>query len=490
MKALLGSSCDVIKCAAVTGKDAAVSTGGVVVHVALLPIKIPFHIAATTTGWVVGVAGNVVQTVVGAAPSSGGEPTSSTSPIDGLVHNVVNAVPFLVDSAGRITQEIGTIVGRVVSPMLGINADGEKPATTAPDSRQSSPARPYSTLSGESSAERKNLFDRMRLDFQPTKEVPSEALPSPSSSVKPSSVFSKYLLRVDDIHVVVTSDPDPAAPNSSQVQKAIFIDLDEEFSDKSITNDALAKLLFRGLNFVATNPSAHMCLSGYKASSTVRIDWKPEGSTARILRQMSQAQSTSEIYRSLHRHVLVWSGIYRGPAYYGSENPLFLARGVVRRSPKDFFNMLWDSDRTGEYNNFSLGRSDVVVIDDSISSGGNSGAKVIRSETKVPFTGLTVSLSALMHAKKIKEGNTYIIVSRSLNSGLAGYHVDTSKRVEKSNKNEIHLGVNIMRPVPGHPELTDLMSLSHVSSSLVPQFLAFRIGMMGVEDFFSKVRKE
>ena len=60
---------------------------------------------------------------------------------------------------------------------------------------------------------------------------------------------------------------------------------------------------------------------------------------------------------------------------------------------------------------------------------------------------------------------------------------------EKNNKNEILLGVNIMRPVPGHPDLTDLMSVSQVSSTMVPQFLAFRIGMMGLEDFFKNVRK-
>ena len=96
-----------------------------------------------------------------------------------------------------------------------------------------------------------------------------------------------------------------------------------------------------------------------------------------------------------------------------------------------------------------------------------------------------------MHARTLVEGSEeegFVIVSRSLDSGMAGCHVGSAKRVERNNKNEILLGVNIIRPVPGHPELTDLMSISQVSSSVVPQFLAFKIGMMGVEDFFNNVR--
>ena len=153
--------------------------------------------------------------------------------------------------------------------------------------------------------------------------------------------------------------------------------------------------------------------------------------------------------------------------------------------------MLWDSHRTLEYNNFSLGRKDTLIIDDSIINGGDSGAKVIKSDTRVPFAGINITLSALMHAKKLKEGSDegYVIVSRSLSSGMAGCHIVSSKHTPKNSKNEILLGVNIMRPVPGHPDLCDLMSVSQVSSTMVPQFLAFRIGMMGLEDFFANVRK-
>jgi len=119
-----------------------------------------------------------------------------------------------------------------------------------------------------------------------------------------------------------------------------------------------------------------------------------------------------------------------------------------------------------------------------------AGAKVIKSETKIPFTSLSVFLSAVMHARSLgdRPEDGYMIFSRSLDTGRAGCHIGKKTEVDQSNKNEIILGVNIMRPVPGHPDLTDLISVSQVSASMVPPFLAFRIGMMGVEDFFKNVR--
>jgi hypothetical protein len=293
---------------------------------------------------------------------------------------------------------------------------------------------------------------------------------------------------VDDIIVIIA--PDPVAANRVSPRRALFVDIGTEFADATITNESLKQLIERGLNIAATNAAAHMYLPHVQITASAQVDWKPERDTASLMRKMSQLDK-STFYTNLRHHVLVWSGKYSGPKYFGSENPLFLARGVVRKSPQHFFQMLWDSDRTGEYNNFSLGRTDTLVIDDNISSGGVSGAKVIKSDTRVPFAGINITLSALMHAKKLKEGSDegYVIVSRSLSSGMAGCHFGSSKHSPKDNKNEILLGVNIMRPVPGHPELCDLISVSQVSSSMVPQFLAFRIGMMGLEDFFANVRK-
>lgn len=473
MQNLFGSSCDLLLSVAITGRNVAFTAGGIVIDAALLPVTLPLHVASSASGLVAGVAGCVVEKVIGREQSSGEEGNDDESPMDGFIHNVFNIIPYVLNT-----------VGSAVAPALGMSQEGKQGNQVS--SRQSSPGR-YATSSGESSAEREDVLDRLRLDFEIMNEKKESTTDAVFSQATPSDT-SKFLLRVDDIIVMVSPDP---AMTKMRPRKALFVDIGSEFADDSTTRDALAKLVRRGMDVAASNAAAHLALSGHETNSSVNINWKSEGQTGRVLRKMAQLDR-AELYQKLSSHVLVWSGKYNGPKYYGSENPLFLARGIVRRCPRDFFDMLWDSDRTGEYNNFSLGRTDVLVIDDSISSTGDSGAKVIKSDTRVPFAGINITLSALMHGKRIKEGGAegYVIVSRTLSSGMAGCHVGSAKRVEKDSKNEILLGVNIMRPVPGHPELTDLMSVSQVSSSMVPQFLAFRIGMMGLEDFFSNVRKQ
>lgn len=482
MKILLGTSCDLVVSVAVTTQQSALAAGGRLLDTALLPVTIPLHVASTATCLIAGIAGNILNKVASGGQSTGEEQSNRASPIESFIHHVINVVPRVVNTAGKITADVGSVAVRTLVPALGIE-NGNKQDGSSP---QSSPSKACTTMSGESSAERENLLQRLSLDFQqptPTKSSSDSAF----TRATPSDI-SKNLLRVDDIDVMVS--PDPAMAKDSRLRRALFVDLGSEFSDDVITRDALAKLIQRGLDVTSTNVAAHFAIQGFQTNSSLRIDWKAEGQTGRVLRKLCQLDS-AECYRKLNNHVLVWSGKYNGPKYFGCENPLFLARGVVRRSPREFFDMLWDSNRTGEYNNFSLGRSDTLVIDNTICSTGDSGAKIIKSETRVPFAGITVTLSALMHGKKFLQASNefYVIVSRSLCSGTAGCHVGSTTRVEKNNKNEILLGVNIMRPVPGHPDLTDLMSVSQVSSSMVPQFLAFKIGMMGLEDFFSNVRK-
>ena len=476
MQTLLESSRNLLFSAVIASGNVALSTGGLVVDAALMPITLPLHAASAATGMVVCVAGCVMDIAIGKQNNSDEEQTHSQNPIDTFIHNIVNFVPFVMNTAGRLTHEVGSAV-------LGSQAE-----TTTRGSQMSPLSSIKESSSGNSTllTEREEMLQRLRLDFHcPThsKPIPERAF----SRATPSDI-SKYLLRVDDIIVIIS--PDPAAGHKLSPRRAMFVDIGSEFSDASVTTAALKQLIERGLQITATNAGAHTHLSHFQCVTSIRVDWKPERDTGNLMRKMAQLDQASFL-ANLNKHVLVWSGKYNGPKYFGSENPLFLARGVVRKSPQAFFEMLWDSDRTLEYNNFSLGRKDTLVIDDNIINGGNSGAKVIKSDTRVPFAGINVTLSALMHAKKLKEGSNegYVIVSRSLSSGMAGCHFGSSKHTPKNSKNEILLGVNVMRPVPGHPDLCDLMSVSQVSSSMVPQFLAFRIGMMGLEDFFANVRK-
>lgn len=477
MQMLIGCSRDVLVSAVATSGNVALSAGGFVVDAALLPVTLPLHVLCTSTRVVAGVTGGVINKAIGREEESREQEDQIETLVGSFIHNAINFVPFIMNTAGKMTHEVG-------SAILGAP---QKTSTTARQSTRRVPLSPIKEISaGETTSEREEMLQRLRLDFQQSTSTKETYEVKFSRATR--SDISKFLLRVDDIVVMVS--PDPTASESVAPRRAVYVDIGSEFAEESVTTDALEQLIQRGLAITATNAGAHLNLPEFQCNTSIRVDWKPERETSRLVKKMAQ-QDQSGFYSKLNQHVLVWSGRYHGPKYFGSENPLFLARGIVRKSPRDFFEMLWDSSRTGEYNNFSLGRFDTLVIDDSISGTGTSGAKVIKSDTRVPFAGINITLTALMHAKKLSEvgGEGYVIVSRSLSCGTAGCHIGSSKCVDKSNKNEILLGVNIMRPVPGHPDLCDLMSVSQVSSTMVPQFLAFRIGMMGLEDFFANVRK-
>ena len=466
---------------------------------ACLPVTMPLYVLTSSTEVVCEVTCMALDRIgLGFdAPNSGeenpseGENPSSRSAIGELFHSVSQVVPFLFTTATRVTQEIGSTALHLVAPALALEQEHGSSQThrSAPQATSS-----RDTCSGENSAEKESFLDRLRIDIihLPSSQSPekiSEAdnpqgiSPMKStpitSGAKPSDI-SKHLLRVDDVHVLLETDA-----SSEQQLRILYIDLGKEFSNATLTSQALTQLVRRAFDVIATN--AYAQFSHAHRSHSVRAEWKPEGTTARTLRKMGH-WSESECHLRLEKEILVWSGKYQGADYYASEYPLFLAKGNVKMSPRDLVNLLWNSNRTCEYNKYCLGRSDVLIIEDNILKGGTYGAKIIKSETKVPFTGLSVVMTVLMHARALEDEEGFIIVSRSMDSGMAGYHAGSNARVQKGNKNEIILGVNLFRPVPGRPDMTELTSLSQVSSSLVPHFLAKRIGMMGVEDFFQNVR--
>lgn len=462
MEVLLDCSRNVVFSAASTGRDAAVSTGSMAVHVVTLPVTVPLHIATTATSMVCDATGNVLGMAFGS--TSSGESSSSQSPIDALVHGIVHFVPFVSNQAGRITQEIGGAFGGILFGQGQDSSSDERSTSTS--------SRRCATSTGESSAERRSLLDRLSLEIS----IPSES--AEDHPVVTPADFSKFLLRVDDVDVWL-----PRSKKSKERrQKAQYIDLETEFCNIELTAGALGKIKMRALDM------SSVVINGRSSKTSSIVEWKPEGKTGRYLEQMAQ-KSEQEFYEELQHHVLFWCGTIRGQNFFGSEVPLFLARGVVKRSPLEFVNLLWNSDRTSEYNDYNLGRSDALIITDNITSGGSDGTKVVKSNTKVPFTRMTLKLSTVMHASKLDNEEGYIIICRTLNTGSAGHQAcGASKNIEPNSKSEILMGVNIMRPVPGKPNLTDLTSMSHVSSSMVPQFLSARIGIMGIQDFFNNVR--
>ena len=453
MANVLSSSQDVAL--SVTG--IAMQGAGLVLHIACLPVTGPVHIVGSAADLVVmtvtHVASCSISTVNTMFQPSSGEVSASFSPIDALVHHVSNAVPMALNVADGVKNNIGSILMTLVSPIFG--GEQSQQATTL-------------CSAGESTSEKETTFlDRLRIDAPTCQE--EQTVQSTSSSD-----FSKSLLRVNDLNIVTENG-----------EILFFIDLSPAFSDEQLSSKAFEALLVDG--WALASIGTEKTQNKYDGD----INWKPEGATRKLLKTKDIIPPASW-YALMEQEVLIWSGVFNSGRYRDLDAPLFLSRGIVPGSPRDLFDLLCDSTRTAEYNRFCLGRSDVLVIDEHETSpvGKARNIKIVKSETRVPLTSLSVVMSTLMYGCELDDDDSvesYIIVSRSLESGGAGCHSDFS-RVERDSKNEITWGVNLMRAVPDKPGVTDLVNISQVSSSFVPRFLTHRVGIMAVENSFNAMR--
>eukprot|EP00536_Pseudo-nitzschia_multiseries_P003060 jgi/Psemu1/301745/fgenesh1_kg.43_\ len=289
----------------------------------------------------------------------------------------------------------------------------------------------------------------------------------------------------------------PPSSLSQAETKAVCVDLHKDFSDERLVTDALTQLAERAMNIACSNeaivdmlPLKYMEIASKERPS--QVDWKAVGQTKKDYKRLRDLPET-EFYDVLSKRILTWSGKYLGKKYYGSENPFFASRGVVTGKPIEVLNLLWNSDRTSEYNKHCVRREDKfsVLDDETVKVNGFFGAKIIESETKIPMTKMSVGLCALMCAKMLgdRPEDGYVIFSRSLSCGEAGNHPIDSGKLCQSSNNEVIIGINIMRSVPRRPDLSDLVSISQVDASILPPFLKARVGIMASEDFFKHARK-
>jgi hypothetical protein len=331
-----------------------------------------------------------------------------------------------------------------------------------------------------------DYLEKLRLDYivPPFEEEKDDASWSSSSTTNTTEdtptrpptapLTSTMLLRVADLGMAMTDNEDD--DTATQIH---YIDLSHKESTvwKGIFADALDRLVHKGISFLSNNTSPQ-----HKPILAL----KTEVSTAKLLQKMTKLADDSEQRISLLlKETLIWSGTLAS-----SNTPFFVARGIVPTSPRDVLHKLWDNTRTAEYNKYCLGRKTIVEFEpDLLLTHTCRGTKLVESETRVPFTSMSVPLSCLMHARPLDdhcEDEGYLILSRSLQTGAAG---TGTRAVPTTGNNEILWGITMMRTVPGHPNLTDLTSLSQVQSATVPRFLAKRIGLMGIEDFFKNVRQ-
>ena len=462
--------------------ETAQGVGKLAIHTALLPITLPLHVTASTTGLVFEKGSdalhffcdNIVPIIITQSMMIQKNP-KLTATLDNDLHN-------------RFQNELASRTKTVVSDSIKMRS------TT-------------SQVENEQSCYHQDDFlDRLRLDSYMENNTnqyyeldeSSQAIYSvdkdsfilrPTAPVARSPLHSKYLLRVDDINVNTKQHSD----SKSQI-RVTCLDLDKSCFDEALTTDALNQLARRCIAIASSNEFVRNMLEEQEkanATNSICIDWNPLGQTKKDYSQLKEL-SKSEYYEELSDRVCTWTGKYIGEKYHGSENSFFMAQGVVPGSPSKILSLLWDSDRAIEYNKHCVSRDDIfTIIDDTTETTkfGFRGAKIIQSETKIPFTQLSIKQRLLLCAKQLGDDprDGFIIFSRSLNCGHTGYKSNEREELQES-KNQVILGVNIMRPVEGRPDISDLISISQVDASILPSFLRSRVGIMAVEDFFTNVR--
>lgn len=183
--------------------------------------------------------------------------------------------------------------------------------------------------------------------------------------------------------------------------------------------------------------------------------------------------------------VLLWSGKFEH-SYYGSDLPAVRSEGVVNASPEALLDLLVDSSRVKEYNKLSLGRSDLLVLQDDLHNEGPFGksvTKIMKSQSKPPLVRKTMELVLVIHARELSCGSGYLLVSRAVSQDE---HKPSPSHVVRC---EILMSVNIIRRVQGDTSRCVLVTVNHLRSPMVPMMLAKKLAVSAATNFMNDVRE-
>lgn len=180
--------------------------------------------------------------------------------------------------------------------------------------------------------------------------------------------------------------------------------------------------------------------------------------------------------------VLVWSGTW-DHKYYGNDLPAIRCEAIVNMSPRSLANLLVDSSRVKEYNKMSIGREDIMVLQEDETS----VTKIVVGKSKPPMLSKTLMLKSLLHMEELPGGGDqggYVVVSRAI------AHAEDVEAVEdpKVILSEMLLGLNIIRSVDGESDRCILISLTHLRSPVIPMMMAKRLGMSSAVNFINDIR--
>jgi len=366
-----------------------------------------------------------------------------------------------------------------------------------------------------------------------------QALRGGSALAVPSSQIETYVIETPFFPIILPKSWEPPSAASvagtSAAARTATLEISVALQDDIATSTAEATPLqiaaatmpllptkdeaaLSGYEFYSPDAVGRLAETGLKMTlgdTNEYVHWTCDKKTDRFLREFDATQdegggsATSRRQRwqqSLvdSHQVLVWSGKFKVKGY-GAELPIIKTTSIIDLSPKDLTELLMDSDKVKVYNKISLGRNDEKVFQTGIDTiGGPHGdgeSKIVRNLTKPPMVSSLLEFVTCMHARRLRpsdaaflgedaEADGYIVVSRAV---IGGEHGSSDNRSSSSNgeklvRNEILLGANLLRSVPGMPGRTEFTSVTHAYSPMLPLMLAKSAGLKGAVDFVRDIR--
>ena len=280
---------------------------------------------------------------------------------------------------------------------------------------------------------------------------------------------------VDHIHKPSSLPPLPSMDNDPRES---WVALDDGNGNKApLTEMAMKALVSAGLEasldqgmWTANGPTSKLLKSG---------DWDDTVFVSYDKQQPMPAPHPRGTKGEMD--VLVWSGTF-SHKYYGCDLPAIRCEAIVNMSPKSLANLLVDSNRVKEYNKMSIGRDDILVLQDDEMC----VTKVVCGRSKPPMLGKILQLKTLLHMEELPGGsqNGYVVASRAVS------HADDAEAAvdPKVIHSEMLMGLNIIRAVEGEPDRCVLINVNHLMSPMIPMFMAKKLGLSSAVNFINDIR--
>lgn len=280
---------------------------------------------------------------------------------------------------------------------------------------------------------------------------------------------------VDHFHKPSSTPPLPSIDNDP---KESWVALDDGNGNKApLAQTAMKALVTTGLDasldqtmWVANGPTAKLLKSG-AWDDTVFVSYDKQQPIPVPYEKGAKGEMD----------VLVWSGTF-SHKYYGCDLPAIRCEAIVNMSPKDLADLLVDSNRVKEYNKMSIGRDDILVLQDD----DKCVTKVVVGRSKPPMLGKILQLKTLLHMEELPGGsqNGFVVVSRAVS------HADDDEATAdpKVIHSEMLMGLNIIRAVDGEPDRCVLINVNHLMSPMIPMFMAKKLGLSSAVNFINDIR--